>query len=172
MPPSSRPNREPTSPVVPPAPTGTNRTSACPTIIPATTQRSARVRLIGHRIHARAVVVGAGWRRRSQIDPVMDDALRCLRVDRVGAHLRVRCRGPSIRGAIIAQGGHSRFRHAKCTHQQGWPMFKLIAPRDLGPIPATATTAFVALAIFAWTERSVLVDPEGLSVPYWPWKLW
>ena len=51
-------------------------------------------------------------------------------------------------------------------------MFKLGAPRDLGPIPAAAATAFVTLAIFAWTERTVLVDPERLSVPYWPWKLW
>ena len=51
-------------------------------------------------------------------------------------------------------------------------MFKPVAPRDLSPIPAAAATAFVALAIFAWTERTVLVDPEGLSVPYWPWKLW
>ena len=51
-------------------------------------------------------------------------------------------------------------------------MFKPVAPRDLGPIPAVAATAFVALAIFAWTERTVLVDPEHMSVPYWPWKLW
>ena len=51
-------------------------------------------------------------------------------------------------------------------------MLKLIAPRDLGPIPAAAAAAFVALAIFAWTERTVLVDPERMSVPYWPWKLW
>ena len=51
-------------------------------------------------------------------------------------------------------------------------MLKMIAPRDLGPIPAVAATAFVALAIFAWTERTVLVDPDGMSVPYWPWKLW
>ena len=42
-------------------------------------------------------------------------------------------------------------------------MFKLIAPRDLAPIPAVAATAFVALAIFAWTERTIVVDPEGLS---------
>ena len=49
--------------------------------------------------------------------------------------------------------------------QQGWPIFKPIAPQDLAPIPAIAATAFVALAIFAWTERTVLVDPEGLSVP-------
>ena len=49
-------------------------------------------------------------------------------------------------------------------------MFRLIAPRDLGPIPAAATTAFIALAIFAWTERTILVDPEGMSVPYWPWE--
>ena len=51
-------------------------------------------------------------------------------------------------------------------------MFKLIAPRDLDPIPAVAAAAFVALAIFAWTERTGVLDPEGLSVPYWPWKLW
>ena len=51
-------------------------------------------------------------------------------------------------------------------------MFKLIAPRDLEPIPAIAAAAFVVLAVFAWTERTVLVDPEGMSVPYWPWKLW
>ena len=30
----------------------------------------------------------------------------------------------------------------------------------------------MALAIFAWTERTGVVDPEGLSVAYWPWKLW
>ena len=51
-------------------------------------------------------------------------------------------------------------------------MFKLIAPRDLGPVPAAAATTFLALAIFAWTERTVLVDPDHMSVPYWPWKLW
>ena len=51
-------------------------------------------------------------------------------------------------------------------------MLRLIAPRDLGPVPAVAAAAFVALAIFAWTERTVLVDPDGLSVPHWPWKLW
>ena len=51
-------------------------------------------------------------------------------------------------------------------------MLKLIAPRDLTPIPAIAATAFVVLAVFAWTERTVLVDPEHMSVPYWPWKLW
>ncbi len=51
-------------------------------------------------------------------------------------------------------------------------MLKLLAPRDLGPISAASATAFVALAIFAWTERTVLVDPEHMSVPYWPWKLW
>ena len=51
-------------------------------------------------------------------------------------------------------------------------MFKLIEPRDLKPIPAVAVTAFVALAIFAWTERTELVDPDGRSVAYLPWKLW
>ena len=51
-------------------------------------------------------------------------------------------------------------------------MPSLLAPRDLGPIAAMAATAFVALAVFALTERTVLVDPDGQSVPYWPWKLW
>ena len=51
-------------------------------------------------------------------------------------------------------------------------MLKLIASRDLHPIPAVAATAFLALAIFAWTERTILLDPDGMSVPYWPWKLW
>ncbi len=51
-------------------------------------------------------------------------------------------------------------------------MFNLIAPRDLGPIPALAATAFVALAVFGWTERTILADPDGMSVPHWPWKLW
>ena len=51
-------------------------------------------------------------------------------------------------------------------------MRSLFAPRELSPIAAIAASAFVALAIFAWTERTVVVDPEGLSVSYWPWKLW
>lgn len=51
-------------------------------------------------------------------------------------------------------------------------MFKLVEPRDLKPIPAVAATAFIALAIFAWTERTDLVDSDGRSVPYLPWKLW
>ncbi len=51
-------------------------------------------------------------------------------------------------------------------------MLRVIGPRDLAPIPAIAVTAFLALAIFAWVERTVVVDPEGMSVSYWPWKLW
>ena len=43
---------------------------------------------------------------------------------------------------------------------------------DLNAVQAIAACAFVALAIFAWTERTVIVDPDGLSVAYWPWKLW
>ena len=48
----------------------------------------------------------------------------------------------------------------------------MIVPRDFGPIAAIAATLFVVLAVFAWTERTVLVDPDHQSVPYWPWKLW
>ena len=43
---------------------------------------------------------------------------------------------------------------------------------DLNAVQAIAACAFVALAIFAWTERTVIVDSDGLSVSYWPWKLW
>lgn len=49
---------------------------------------------------------------------------------------------------------------------------QLIAPRDLGAIPALAVTAFVIFAIFGWTERTEIADPDGLSVHYWPWKFW
>ena len=51
-------------------------------------------------------------------------------------------------------------------------MLRALGPRSLSPIPALCVIAFLALAIFAWTERTVLVDPDGMSVPYWPWKLW
>lgn len=46
------------------------------------------------------------------------------------------------------------------------------ATRDLGPIGAAALTAMVVLAVFAWTERTAVVDPDGLSVASWPWRLW
>ena len=46
------------------------------------------------------------------------------------------------------------------------------SPSKPGPIPAVVTTAFVALAIFGWTEKTVLLDPEHMPVPSWPWKLW
>ncbi len=51
-------------------------------------------------------------------------------------------------------------------------MLKQLAPRDLRPIPALACAAIVALAVFGWTERTEMVDPDGQSVPYLPWKLW
>ncbi|MDE2967326.1 MAG: hypothetical protein OXS30_07580 [Chloroflexota bacterium] len=44
--------------------------------------------------------------------------------------------------------------------------------RDLTPAAGLALTAIVVLAVFAWTERTVLVDPEGSSDSYWPWRLW
>ena len=51
-------------------------------------------------------------------------------------------------------------------------MLRLFAPRDLGAIPSVAAVAFVALAIFAWTERTDVVDPQGLSYTAWPWRIW
>lgn len=51
-------------------------------------------------------------------------------------------------------------------------MIRSLVKRDLGAIPAAALIAFVVLAVFTWTERTLLVDPDGFSVPYWPWRLW
>ncbi|MCY4620189.1 MAG: hypothetical protein OXD50_16825 [Chloroflexi bacterium] len=43
---------------------------------------------------------------------------------------------------------------------------------ELPPIAVAALTAFVIVAVFAWTERTELVDPEGLSASSWAWRLW
>ena len=51
-------------------------------------------------------------------------------------------------------------------------MPRLLAPRNLDPIPAICLSAMLALALFGWGERTVVVDPENQSIPYWPWKLW
>ena len=51
-------------------------------------------------------------------------------------------------------------------------MRNLFAPRDLGPIAAIAAVAFLMSAIFLWTERTDLVDPNDLSVTGWSWRLW
>ena len=51
-------------------------------------------------------------------------------------------------------------------------MLKQLAPRDLRPITALACVAIVELAVFGWTERTDMVDPDGQSIPYLPWKLW
>ena len=42
----------------------------------------------------------------------------------------------------------------------------------LRPDPRRCRHGLLGSGHFAWTERTVLVDPEGMSVPYWPWKLW
>lgn len=51
-------------------------------------------------------------------------------------------------------------------------MRRSLVARDLDPIPAAALIAVVALALFGWTERTVVVDPDGMSVSHWPWRLW
>ncbi|MCY3567999.1 MAG: hypothetical protein OXH38_05190 [Chloroflexi bacterium] len=51
-------------------------------------------------------------------------------------------------------------------------MLHQFVKRDLGPIGVAALTAAVVLAIFTWTERTVVVDPDGLSASHWPWRLW
>ena len=48
-------------------------------------------------------------------------------------------------------------------------MFKLVAPRNLGPIPAVAATAFVALAIFCLDrENRPLSTRSGCPFPIGP----
>ena len=51
-------------------------------------------------------------------------------------------------------------------------MLRAVVQRDLNAIPAAALMAFIVIAVFAWTERTVVADPDGLSIPHWPWKLW
>ncbi|MCY4617799.1 MAG: hypothetical protein OXD50_04485 [Chloroflexi bacterium] len=51
-------------------------------------------------------------------------------------------------------------------------MSRLPVNRELASIALAALTAFVVVAVFAWTERTELVDPEGLSASSWPWRLW
>ena len=62
-----------------------------------------RVRLIGHRVHARSVVVRPGRRGRRQIHRLAAGC-RCGKLrDRVRAHLRVGSRDRRIRRAVVAQ---------------------------------------------------------------------
>ena len=51
-------------------------------------------------------------------------------------------------------------------------MLKSFGPRDLDPIAAVAAAAFIALAIFAWTVKTAIADPDDLGVVGWGWKLW
>ena len=51
-------------------------------------------------------------------------------------------------------------------------MLSLRFQSELAPIAVAALTAFVVVAVFAWTERTELVDPEGLSASSWSWRLW
>ena len=51
-------------------------------------------------------------------------------------------------------------------------MLKSFGPRDLDPIAAVAAAAFIALAIFAWTVKTAIADPDDLGVVNWGWKLW
>ena len=51
-------------------------------------------------------------------------------------------------------------------------MFKPFAPRDLDAIAALAAAAFVMFAIFAWTAKTTVADPNDVGVAHWGWKLW
>lgn len=57
-------------------------------------------------------------------------------------------------------------------YAEGRATFGQFVRRELTPIAGLALTALVALAVFAWTERTVLVGPAGASDSYWPWRLW
>ena len=51
-------------------------------------------------------------------------------------------------------------------------MLNCLRPRDLDPIAAVAAAAFIMLAIFAWTVKTAVADPDDLGVTHWGWKLW
>ena len=43
---------------------------------------------------------------------------------------------------------------------------------ELNAVQSIAGIARVAVALFAWVEKTPVVDPEGLSPGHWPWLLW
>ena len=51
-------------------------------------------------------------------------------------------------------------------------MLKYLRTRDLDPIAAIAAAAFIIFAIFAWSAKITVADPNDLSVAGWGWKLW
>ena len=44
--------------------------------------------------------------------------------------------------------------------------------RDLGALDATLWLAILVTAVFTWTERSVVVDPDFELSKSWEWQLW
>lgn len=51
-------------------------------------------------------------------------------------------------------------------------MLNYLRPRDLDPIAALAAAAFIIFAIFAWTAKTAVADPNDVGFAHWGWKLW
>ena len=51
-------------------------------------------------------------------------------------------------------------------------MRKLSAPcGDLNPVASIAAIALVAVAVFAWVEKSAILD-DGMDTNQWLWRTW
>lgn len=51
-------------------------------------------------------------------------------------------------------------------------MRKLLAQcGDLSPVASIAAVAFVAVAVFAWAEKSAILD-DGMDTNQWLWRAW
>ena len=51
-------------------------------------------------------------------------------------------------------------------------MRKLLAPcGDLNPVASIAAVALVAVAVFAWAEKSAILD-DGMDTNQWLWRTW
>ncbi len=48
----------------------------------------------------------------------------------------------------------------------------IIRRRDLGVIDALLGAGILAVSVFMWAERSVVVDPGGEATDNWKWQLW
>ncbi|MCY4271242.1 MAG: hypothetical protein OXF00_01200 [bacterium] len=48
----------------------------------------------------------------------------------------------------------------------------IIRRRDLGVIDSLLGAGILAVAVFMWAERSVVVDPGGEATGNWKWQLW
>lgn len=51
-------------------------------------------------------------------------------------------------------------------------MQDLLKRRNLSAIELLIGATFIVVALFAWNQQSLVVDPEGVGAENWRWQLW